>query len=41
VQGFHSNIAEAFGDLLHLKGEGSAGSGAFADVVTRRMLPCG
>lgn len=41
VQGFHGAIADAFGNLLHLKGEGSAGSGAFADVVTRRMLPCG
>ncbi len=34
------SITHAFGDLHNLQGKGSAGAGVFADVVTRRMLPC-
>ena len=33
-------ITSAFGELQNLQGKGSSGAGAFADVVTRRMLPC-
>ena len=34
------SITYAFGDLHNLQGKGSSGAGAFADVITRRMLPC-
>lgn len=35
------SLAGVFGDLHHLQGKGTAGAGVLADVVTRRMLPCG
>lgn len=34
------SITRAYGDLHNLQGKGSPGAGAFADVITRRMLPC-
>jgi hypothetical protein len=36
----HRDIAQAFGDIHALQGQGAEGPGGVADLTVRRLLPC-